>query len=145
VAVLLYGRYANRFARIESPSMVFSLLLGAAMLVLLVGGGAIWSIGLFGVLFVLGVAAGPLLEPLIILRAFGQTSYGTILGASFTLQALALVVAPAAAGVIYDATDSYDWALVMFAISAAIAGAFFLLARRIAPPLDALPPTPRDS
>ena len=145
VAVLLYGRYANRFARIESPSVVFSLLLGAAMLVLLVGDGAIWSIGLFSVLFLLGVAAGPLLEPLVILRAFGQTSYGTILGASFTLQALALVVAPTAAGVIYDATDSYDWALGMFAISAAIAAAFFLLARRIAPPLDSIAPTASDS
>ena len=54
-------------------------------------------------------------------------------------------MAPTAAGVIYDATDSYDWALVMFAISAAIAAAFFLLARRIAPPLDAIAPTALDS
>ena len=95
----------DRFARVEGPSVVFSLLLGTAMIVLLVGGGAIWSIALFIVLFLLGFAAGPLLEPLVLMRAFGLSSYGTILGASFTLQALGLVVAPAAAGAVYDATD----------------------------------------
>jgi sugar phosphate permease len=145
VAMLLYGRYANRFARVEGPSVVFSLLLGTAMIALLVGGGAIWSIALFIVLFLLGFAAGPLLEPLVLMRSFGLSSYGTILGASFTLQALGLVVAPTAAGAVYDATNSYDWALVMFAISAAISGVLFLLASRIAPPLDAIAPTALDS
>lgn len=145
VAMLLYGRYASRFGRVESPAMVFSLLLGTAMLVLLIGSGATWSIALFVVLFLLGFAAGPILEPLVLIRAFGLSSYGTILGASFTLQALALVVAPAAAGAVYDATDSYDWALVMFSISAAIAGVLFLLASRIAPPLDSIAPTASDS
>ena len=136
VALLLYGRFAGRFERVERPSVVFSLLLGAAMLVLLLSGGATWGIALFIVLFLLGIAAGPLLEPLVLTHAFGLGSYATILGASFTLQAIGLVISPAAAGAIFDATDSYDWALVMFAISAGVSGVCFLLASRMTLPLD---------
>jgi sugar phosphate permease len=139
VALLFYGRVADRFARVERPSVWFSLLLGAAMLTLLASGGATWGIVLFIVLFLLGFAAGPLLEPLALMRAFGLASYGTILGASFTIQALGLVVAPAAAGAIFDATDSYDWALVMFAGSAVVAALSFAAAARMTPPLDSHP------
>jgi sugar phosphate permease len=139
VALLIYGRYADRIQRVERPSVLFSLLLGGAMIVLLVSGGTTWGIAVFIVLFLLGFAAGPLLEPLVIIRAFGLGSYATILGASFMLQAFGLVVSPAAAGAIFDATESYDWALIMFACSAGLSALLFLLASRMAPPLDVVP------
>ena len=139
VALLIYGRYADRIQRVERPSVLFSLLLGGAMIVLLVSGGATWGIAVFIVLFLLGFAAGPLLEPLVIIRAFGLGSYATILGASFMLQAVGLVVAPAAAGAIFDATESYDWALIMFASSAGLSALLFVLASRMTPPLDLVP------
>ena len=136
VALLIYGRYADRIERVERPAAIFTASLAASMLILLVSGGATWGIALFIVFFVFGFAGGPLLEPLLLTRAFGLGSFATILGAMFMLETSGLVVAPAVAGAIFDATDSYDWALVMFAISAGLSVVMFLLASRMPRPLE---------
>jgi len=117
--------------------------------VLLVSGGSTLGIGIFILFFIIGFAGGPLLEPLLLTRAFGIGSFATILGAMFMLETTGLLVSPAVAGAIFDATDSYDWALVMFAISAGVSMALFAIAGRMARPLDeararsrAAPPLP---
>ncbi|HJN94030.1 MAG TPA: hypothetical protein QGF05_15105 [Dehalococcoidia bacterium] len=94
-------------------------------------------IAVFIVLFVVGFAGGPLLEPLLLTRAFGIGSFATILGAMFMLETTGLLVSPAVAGAIFDATDSYDWALVMFAVSAGLSLLLFALASTMARPVDA--------
>jgi MFS family permease len=142
VALLIYGRYADRIERVERPAAIFTASLAVSMLILLVSGGATWGIALFIVFFVLGFAGGPLLEPLLLTRAFGLGSFATILGAMFMLETSGLVVAPAVAGAIFDATDSYDWALVMFAISAGLSVVMFLLASRMPRPLEGARPSP---
>lgn len=149
VALLLYGRFADRVVRVERPAVVFTAVLAASMIVLLVSGGSTLGIGIFILFFIIGFAGGPLLEPLLLTRAFGIGSFATILGAMFMLETTGLLVSPAVAGAIFDATDSYDWALVMFAISAGVSMALFAIAGRMARPLDeararsrAAPPLP---
>ncbi len=60
---------------------------------------------------------------------FGRHSFGTIMGFNRTLQTLGAVSGPVAAGAIYDATQSYELALLGFAVVAFIGMACLLAAR----------------
>ena len=106
------------------------------MVVLLLGESGVLVLTVFIALFVLGHAGGPLLESLLLIRAFGITHFATILGATFFLETIGLLISPAVAGAIFDATDSYDWALVMFAISFGLSAVLFWVASRLPRPID---------
>ena len=67
---------------------------------------------------------------------FGRHSFGTIMGFNRTLQTLGAVSGPVAAGAIYDATQSYELALLGFAVVAFIGMACLLVAR---PPRSMVP------
>lgn len=136
VALLVFGSVVDRLGRIERAGVVFSICLTLAMIVLLVGESGAAVLAVFIVLFVLGHAGGPLLEPLMLTRAFGVTHFATILGAAFMLETIGLIISPTVAGAIFDATDSYDWALVMFAIASTVSAGLFWIASRLPRPVE---------
>ncbi len=136
VALLMFGTVIGRLRRVEHSGILFGGCLMLSMIVLLFGENGPVVLTVFIVFFVLGHAGGPLLEPLLLIRAFGVTHFATILGATFFLETIGLLISPAVAGAIFDATNSYDWALVMFAISSGLSALLFWGASRLPPPVD---------
>ena len=96
----------------------------AAMTALILDSGTA-GIAVFLVFFIVGSGGGPLLEPLLLPRAFGLAHFGAILGTFAVIETIGLVASPAIAGAIFDSTGSYDWVLVM--LLAAFAGSAVLL------------------
>ena len=136
VALLIFGTVVGRLGRVERSGILFGGCLTLSMVILLLGESGAVVLTLFIVFFVLGHAGGPLLEPLLLIRAFGVTHFATILGATFFLETIGLLISPAVAGAIFDATNSYDWALVMFAISSGLSAMLFWVASRLPRPVD---------
>ena len=77
-----------------------------------------------------------MMEALLLTRAFGMAHFATILGAVAVVETLGQILSPTVAGAIYDATGSYDWALVMFLGTFAGAFVLFFVALRLPRPLD---------
>ena len=80
---------------------------------------------IFLAFWVIGTTAGSIAEAMLLTRAFGIQSFATILGAVVVVETTGQLITPSAAGAIFDATGSYDFALVMF--GAIFAGSFLLL------------------
>ncbi len=76
---------------------------------------------------------GPLMQAM---RAdyFGRSSFGVIMGFSTTIIMLGQVAGPLVAGILADATGSYEAGFTVLAVIAGFASIFFLLARRPRPP-----------
>ena len=127
------GAFADRLERVERLAMALCALLMAGMVTLLLNS-TLAGISVFLVLFILGSGAGPVLQPLLVMRTFGTRHYGTILGTSIVVQTASMTLSPVIAGAIFDATGSYDRVLVMFLCTFGIALSLFYLASRLPPP-----------
>ncbi|MCH7998055.1 MAG: MFS transporter [Chloroflexi bacterium] len=134
---LVFGALADRIPRIEKAAMVLVAFLMAAMTALILDSGTA-GIAFFLIFWIVGSGGGPLLEPLLLPRAFGLAHFGAILGTFAVIETVGLVASPAIAGIIFDATGSYDWVLVM--LLAAFAGSAFLLYIASRLPLPFTPP-----
>ncbi|MCH6556079.1 MAG: MFS transporter [Chloroflexi bacterium] len=121
---LAFGALADRIPRIEKAAIGLLAFLMAAMTALILDSGTA-GIAVFLVFFIVGSGGGPLLEPLLLPRAFGLAHFGAILGTFAVIETIGLVASPAIAGAIFDSTGSYDWVLVM--LLAAFAGSAVLL------------------
>ena len=101
------------------------------------------GIAIFLLFFLVGSSGGPMVEPLLLARSFGQAHFATILGMTQIITTLGMVVSPTVAGAIFDRTGAYDWALVMFGSAYVAAALLFLLARRLPRPVipEAEPPS----
>lgn len=136
----IFSRVAMGFIadRVERFEFVVALLLGllaASMAALLVS--TAWpAVALFLFCWVAGTSAGPMVETVVLIKAFGLRYFGSILGAVLVIETLGQVVSPSLAGEIYDRTGSYDGALVM--LIAAFCGGLvlFLLASRMTLPVS---------
>ena len=93
------------------------------------------GIGLFIVFWIVG-SGGVLVEPLLIARSFGITTFATILGSVVLVETATQIASPTLAGIIFDSTGSYDLALVMFAMAFLLASMLFAAAARFRLPLD---------
>jgi len=133
VARLAMGFVADRFERFETVVAILMALLFSALATLLVST-AWFAIAIYLGLWVIGASAGPMVESLVLIKAFGVRHFGTILGAMLVIEMLGEIVSPAAAGAIYDSTGSYDGALVMFMTAFAAGVLLFVLASRMALP-----------
>jgi hypothetical protein len=101
------------------------------------------GIALFVLLWVIGSSGGPMIEALLLTRAFGVAHFASILGAVLVVETVGQIVSPTVAGAIYDATGSYDWTLVMFLGAFACAFILFGIALRLPRPEFAdAPPLP---
>ncbi len=135
---LAFGFLADRIPRIERAAMVLLAALMAAMTALVLDSGAV-GIAVFLAFWVVGSGGGPLLEPLLLPRAFGLAHFGAILGGFAVIETIGLVTSPVVAGAIFDSTGSYDWVLVMLLGAFAASFALFYVASRLPRPLIAEP------
>jgi predicted MFS family arabinose efflux permease len=136
VARLTMGVVSARFERFEGMTMLLFACLFLAMATLLVST-SIPAIGVFMLFWVIGTSAGPMVESLVLIKAFGVRHFATILGAILVIETLGQIFSPALAGAIYDRTGSYDAALVMFMAVFAAGLVMFAIASRMALPVHA--------
>jgi len=113
VSRLAFGIIADRVRLFEYLAMGLGAILLAAMTVLLLDTGPI-GIGLFLMFWIVGASAGPMMEAMLLTRAFGLAHFGTIFGVLIVVETLGQILSPPVAGWIFDTTGSYDWALAMF-------------------------------
>ena len=135
-----FGYLSDRLRTIEPAAMVLCAFLSGGLVALLISGGSSVGVALFLPLWIIGSGGGPMLEPLLLLRAFGLAHFATILGLFMVIETVGMIVSPTAAGAIFDTTDSYDWALVMLLGSFVAAFLLFWLAARL--PRPVLPVAP---
>ena len=134
IARLILGVVADRIERFEGVAMMLAALLAGAMAMLWLNSSPI-GIAVFVTLWIAGSSGGPMMEALLLTRSFGVAHFGTILGAVAAVETLGQILSPTIAGAIYDATGSYDWALVMFVSTFGASLVLFALARRMPPPV----------
>lgn len=132
---LLVGVIADRISRFEYAVIGLALTLLSAMAVLSFSTEPA-AIAVFLSLWVIGTAGGPMVEALILTRAFGVKHFATILGAVVVVETIGQILSPTIAGAIYDATGSYDLALFMFMGTFATAAVMFLVASKMKRPYE---------
>jgi sugar phosphate permease len=125
---LLSGQIGDRF---DKRFLTASCMFGHAIGLLLVTF-AVNAVMVFGFAVLHGCAwglRGPLMAGM---RAdyFGRKSYSAILGVSSMIIMFGSISGPLIAGVLADATGSYQLGFTLLAIFAALGSAFFLFARR---------------
>ena len=133
---LLFGLITDRVRSVEMAAMVLTVALVVALLALYVGEGAAVAVGVFTFFWAIGTGGGPMIDPLLVARGFGQRHFATILGAIATVWTLGMLSGPSLVAAIFDSSGSYDWAIVV--LMAAFAGSFisFGLAGRAARPME---------
>src|SRR4029077_7186951 len=134
VARLSMGVLAARVERFEGVTVVLFACLFISMLTLLISTSAP-AIGVFLFFWVIGASAGPMVESLVLIKAFGVRHFATILGAVLVIETSGEIFSPALAGAIYDRTGSYDGALIMFMGAFATGLVLFLIASRMRTPV----------
>jgi sugar phosphate permease len=136
VTRLIAGALADRAARFEVVAMGLAVVLIAAMVTLSISTSPL-AITVFVGLWIIGTASGPMMEALILTRAFGVTHFATILGAVVVVETVGQIVSPTVTGAIYDATGSYDLALLLFTGTFTVALVLFAVAARLPHPIEA--------
>jgi sugar phosphate permease len=131
---LAFGLLADRIRRVETAAMGMLAFLMAGMTTLILDSGSA-GIAVCLVFWVVGSGGGPLLEPLLLTRAFGLAHFGVILGAFIVVETIGFIISPVVAGAMFDSTGSYDWVLVMFLGAFAVSFALFYVAARLPHPV----------
>ncbi len=140
--LLTAGPQLERFRRPELAASAGALFVCASLLVLYLSGGNIPGVSVAVALYVVGFAAAPTLEALMLSRAFGPANFATIMGTAFLFQTIAIFFSPIIAGGIYDRNGNYDLALIMYAGCAVVSCLVFLLASRLPQPFARASLTP---
>lgn len=136
VWLLTAGTQIERFRRPERVASVCALFVCGSLIVLYLTGGSIPGVSVAVVLYVIGFAAAPPLEALMLSRAFGLKNFATIMGTAFMFQTIAIVFSPIIAGGLYDRNGNYDLALIIYAICVAASCLVFLAASRLPQPFQ---------
>lgn len=132
----LVGDYVNR-----RYLMVGCLMLMSAAILLMSRATSV--AGVVPLLVVYAVFQGGLavIPQSLVAEYFGRRSYGTIQGFRHSVQMLGIIGGPLVSGYVFDTTDSYENAFIVFGIASVISIVLVLLAR---PPTDQ-PPSPKSS
>lgn len=134
VWLLVAGSQLERIRRPERIASVGALFVCGSLVVLYVTGGNIPGVSVAVVLYIVGFAATPPLEALMLSRAFGLKNFATIMGTAFLFQTIAIVFSPIIAGSIFDRDGNYDLVLIIYAICVAASCLVFLVASRLPQP-----------
>jgi MFS family permease len=112
---LIFGRLSETITA-RLAFVVIMILQGAGLAVLMVSGG---SASVWGAIVVFGLGMGGVgaLTPLVITDMFGLKQFGSIMGLTRTALIIPVFAGPIMAGLIFDATDSYN---LMFGITIAL-------------------------
>jgi predicted MFS family arabinose efflux permease len=129
------AKVADRTQRFEKIAILLAVN-GMITFVLLLIGTSTPIIVMFILFWSIADTGPALIHPLPLAQAFGSTHFGSILGASSIATTAAMITSPLAAGVIFDGTGSYTWALVMLLGAYLISLAFFYISMRLPRPVD---------
>ena len=132
---LIAGALADRAGRFEVVAIGLAVVLIAAMVTLSISTSTP-AIVLFVGLWIIGTAGGPMMEALILTRAFGVTHFATILGAVVVVETVGQILSPTITGAIYDATGAYDLALLLFIGTFSVSLVLFAIASRMTHPQE---------
>ena len=133
---LSLGVIPDRIPRFELAGMAFTACLAFCMLTLLILGATPAGISIYLAFYIVGGAGGPMIEALLLTRAFGVTHFATLLGVVVVVETIGQIISPTVAGAIYDSTGSYDGALLMFVCTFALSFTMFLIALRTPRPIE---------
>ena len=122
--------------RICAAAMVSGAL---SMVVLLYGDGQIWVLALFVFLLSLTETANPLTWAMVA-DLFGSRSFGTLRGLQQLPNYLMSTPAPVLAGLVFDQTGSYRWAIIPLAILYGLSAFFYWTLPRPKMPVRVPPP-----
>lgn len=124
---LFLGSIADRYDK-RYEAVVCFLIQGAAVLSLAYSSHvAVLYLGTFA--FGLTMGGIIMMQSLIIGECFGLVSYGTVSGWAGVFSISGAALGPVIAGVIYDATQSYQTAFIIFAVMSALAAVSILFAK----------------
>jgi MFS family permease len=109
---IIFGRLSETITA-RLAFVVIMILQGAGLAVLMASGG---SVAVWGAIAVFGLGMGGVgaLTPLVITDMFGLKQFGSIMGLTRTALIIPVFIGPIMAGLIFDATDSYN---LMFGIT----------------------------
>lgn len=136
-----FGIVVDRVHSIELAGVVLAACLFGAL-------GSLWlstgplAVAVFLAFWVVGAGGGPMLEALILMRAFGVAHFATIFGVFIVVETLGQVTSPVLAGYLFDRTGSYDVVLMMWMSTFCVAAALFFVASRMERPQWAGNPRP---
>ena len=123
------GYIGDRVARFDLALAVMCLAMAGGCVALLADGG-LSGIVVFTILWLFGSAATALGESVLLVRMFGAEHFATLFGTITVIEYAGIMVSPALAGKLFDASGSYGSALLLFACTFTLAaGLFGLLAR----------------
>ena len=123
-----FGWLADKY-NIKYVSAATTLVMAVSMVVLL-GGGSMWQVAVFLLLF--GTSFGGHVS---VMQSFwgdyfGRKAYATISAFALVFSILSNLLGPFLAGFIYDSTKSYDISLILFGACSLLATVLMLLVRR---------------
>lgn len=90
------------------------------------------GIAIFLPFFAVGMAGGPVFEPVLYLRGFGAKHFGEILGVAGVMETFGSWLGPTFAGFMYDSLGDYEATFIIFALIFVAAASLFLAAGRSA-------------
>ena len=125
-ARLPLGLLLGRIQRVFLLAVAVALTQALAVLVI-VNSTATPSIAAFVLLWGLGGAFVPMLEPILISRTFGVKQFGTITGAVMMLAFPATALGPIIGGAMFDATGSYTLPFSLLVVALVISAGLFTL------------------
>ncbi|MFC2031940.1 MFS transporter [Chloroflexota bacterium] len=111
---LVAGSISDRIG--NKPALIGSFILISMALFWLLNAKSMWALSLFGFVFGIGRGGTGVLMSPIVAWLFGLRSLGVVLGVITIGATLGSMIGPFLAGYIFDATGSYDVALMSLAI-----------------------------
>ena len=144
VSAPVLGYIAGRIISVDKTVLLVPIFLAIAMLTLFVSGGSVLGVAFFLPFLIAGLGWSPVLEAVLFPRAFGVAHFATLMGVVTLIETVGYVGSPTITGWIFDATGSYDIALLMFLGTFAAAIPLLLLAARLPHPTipEPAPPLP---
>lgn len=124
---LPFGLLLGRIRRTFLLAVVVAITQVAAIATVVIST-SIPSLAVFVLMWGLGGAFVPMMEPTLINRTFGVRHFGTITGAMMMLAFPGTALGPIAAGALFDATGSYQLALTLMVATVSFSIIFFTLA-----------------
>lgn len=120
-----FGYVIDRTPSVRAIMLLILGTQGLSFLVLLI---SVEPLALSGFILFAGFTGGgmPLLESAFIFRIFGDRHYGALLGTLGLVETAGSLLGPVLAGVVFDATGSYSWALIFSLVTTLFAFGCFL-------------------
>ena len=136
---LAFGFVSDSVKSMELAALGLAASLFMAMFTLTLGTG-LAGIIIFVFFWIIGAGGGPMMEALLLTRAFGVKYFATIFGVFIVVETLGQVLSPVVAGLIFDSTGSYDGVLIMWMGTFAVSMVLFFVASRLPRPMATFAP-----